>query len=101
MNLSKLCTPAMLYLVVSFIALILAYIGKFNLSAIVVKVIFIALWTWFLNFLCKKGFTSISWFLVLLPYVFIVLTMLLALEVVKRSGKEGMAHITNPAMKRK
>ena len=34
------------------------------------------IWTYVLGWLCDKGFTSISWFLVLLPYVLILLAML-------------------------
>jgi len=84
---AKLCAPAMLYLGVSVVMLILAFIGSFSIGTIIMKVIFIGLWTWFLNFLCKKGYTSISWFLVLLPYVFLILTMLLAYELIKSHKK--------------
>ena len=30
-------------------------------------------WTWVLNYICSKGHTGVSWFLVLLPYLFLFL----------------------------
>ena len=35
----------------------------------ITKVLYIAFWTWLLNFLCKKGLKSLSWFLVLIPFL--------------------------------
>ena len=40
-----------------------------NLVFFAVKLLYIALCTWLLNVLCKKGFSSISWLLVLLPII--------------------------------
>jgi hypothetical protein len=55
------------------------------------KVLFVAVWTWFLNFLCTQGYTTISWILVLLPFIMFILMILLAYEVFKRvkDTKEG------------
>ena len=35
----------------------------------IIKMLYVLFWTWILNLLCKNGYESISWFLVLLPYV--------------------------------
>jgi hypothetical protein len=83
-SVTKLCPPAMLYLVVSVILIVIAVLGKFNAGAIVMKVIFVLIWTWFLNFLCSKGYQSISWFLVLIPYIFMFLMLFLAIGVVHK-----------------
>lgn len=83
MNLSKLCTPAMLYLVLSAIALVIGVFQKFEFFSLLVNVLFIGAWTWFLNLLCSKGYTPISWFLVLLPYLIMLVMFVMALEVVK------------------
>ena len=77
MNLSDLCTPAQIYFVISLITLVLAVIKKFNISSILYKVVFMFAWTWFLNFLCSKGYKSVSWFLVLLPFVIMALGIIM------------------------
>ena len=69
MKVSELCTPAMIYFVLSVITLVISAFGKFNIMSIVIKAFFILLWSWFLNFLCKKGYTSISWFIIILPFI--------------------------------
>jgi F0F1-type ATP synthase assembly protein I len=42
--------------------------------AVLGKLIFAVLYTFVLGWLCSKGYKSLSWFLVLLPYVLILLT---------------------------
>lgn len=61
----KLCTPAIVYLVLSIIALL---IGLKAFTFLHILVIF--LWTFVLNFLCSIGLTVVSWILVLLPIIF-------------------------------
>lgn len=39
------------------------------------KLFFAFIWTYVLGWLCNKGFTMLSWFLVLLPYILIVLAL--------------------------
>ena len=95
----KLCAPAQIYLIVSIIMLVLSYFGlsaisqqlevhqssspllqtlnftyqKDSRTSYVVQGVFILLWTWVLSYLCRKGYTSLSWFLVLLPWVLMFL----------------------------
>jgi hypothetical protein len=69
MNYSQLCTPAMIYFVFSVIALIISFLSNFNIMSLIIKGFFIMLWSWFLNFLCSKGLTVISWILILLPFL--------------------------------
>jgi hypothetical protein len=86
MNLSKLCTPALVYFVMSIISVILMLlqnlsgngtykVGKYscdcgNVGLVFLgKLIYIFFWTWVLNFMCKKGYKSVSWFLVLFPFI--------------------------------
>ncbi len=49
-----------------------------------VKILYIAFWTWILNLMCKEGSTgtSIAWFLVLIP--FILMFLLLGMMVLNR-----------------
>ena len=90
MDLSKLCTPAMLYLVFAAISVVIGVFQKFQLLSLLVNVIFVAAWTWFLNFLCSKGYTSISWFLVLLPFLLMLGAFAMTMEIVKSAGKTVM-----------
>ena len=78
-TLKSLCTPAFLYFILSLIAFIFM-LGKVSMMTLLVKAFFILLWTWFLNFLCKKGYSSISWFLVLLPFILILMTVFFAMD---------------------
>lgn len=72
---SNLCTPAKIYFVIAVISSIVALFSGVKIMFIFTKLVFAFLWTFILGWLCKKGFTSISWFLVLLPYIIIFLAM--------------------------
>lgn len=72
----KLCTPARIYFGVAVIASVVALFRGVAFGRVFVNLIFAFLWTFILGWLCKKGFSAISWFLVLLPYIVLVLAML-------------------------
>ena len=107
----KLCPPAQIYLIVSVIMLVLSYFGlsaisqqleihqssspllqslnftyqKDSRTSYVVQGVLILLWTWVLSYLCRKGYTSLSWFLVLLPWVLMFLAFFVyILEMIKK-----------------
>lgn len=82
-----LCTPAMVYFVLSMITILLALLNRMSALSIIIKLFFVLLWTWFLNYLCKKGHAGISWFLVLLPFIMIVLTVVFSLETLKMATR--------------
>jgi hypothetical protein len=82
----ELCSPAALYLVLSVIALVIMFfqnIGSENVYCLgmyqcdvssvsllfIIKILYILFWTWVLNIICRAGYTSISWFLVLFPFI--------------------------------
>jgi hypothetical protein len=65
----SLCSPALLYLMIGILAILSMIYSKANMQTVAMKGLFIAIWTWFLNFLCSKGHEGISWFLVILPFV--------------------------------
>lgn len=97
-ELDKLCTPSYVYFVISVISIaFLAFqnvgnsstycVGDFScdvpstIAVFVVKVLYVVFWTWILNLICKAGYKSISWFLVIFPFVlFFVLIGLLMLN---------------------
>ena len=91
-NKPAICVPAMLYLVLSVIALISMAFQSCEVLCLLFKALFIAIWTWFLNFLCTQGYTTISWILVLLPFIMFILMILLSYEVMKRvKNKESFS----------
>ena len=80
----KLCTPAMVYFGLACISILF---GVMHLSArsLVAKGIYALIWTWLLNFICEKGYTTVSWFLVILPFVMMFGMVALVLDMVTPS----------------
>ena len=91
-TLKELCTPAMIYFVISVIALAMVLlqnlgnqnsytVGSFSCRVpsttlvFIIKLIYILFWTWVLNLICKDGHTTISWLLVLLPWIMLFVMM--------------------------
>ena len=71
----ELCTPAKIYFAIAVIASIFSLLNGIGVIAVGFNLVFAFIWTFVLGWLCKKGFTNISWFLVLLPYIIIALSM--------------------------
>jgi hypothetical protein len=74
-NFAKLCTPAKIYFAIAVIGTIILLFRGASIMVAFWKMLFAFIWTYILGWLCKKGFTSISWLLVLLPYIIILLGM--------------------------
>jgi hypothetical protein len=91
-SLKELCTPALVYFVISIVALVIVllqnmghnnsyHIGNFSCNVpnttlvFIIKLIYILFWTWVLNLICKDGHTTISWLLVLLPWILLFVIM--------------------------
>ena len=85
-TLKELCTPAMIYFVISMIALIMVLfqnlgnsnsynVGSFSCRVpntalvFIAKLMYVLFWTYILNLICKDGHTSLSWLLVLRPWI--------------------------------
>jgi len=69
-----LCPPAILYIVLSIISIIFLLIKcKFSIIYHLINILLTILWTWLLNFICNRGYSIISWILVLLPLIIIIL----------------------------
>ena len=91
-----LCKPAQFYLLLSFFSVILylvsmirandtlveaepegGHIHHYTLMGLIMKLVFIILWTSLLNYICKfKYGKKISWFIVLLPFFFMALAII-------------------------
>lgn len=91
-TLDKLCSPAYFYFLISAIMFVLLLIqnlfskdsfkycaGSFacevsSISAIfLMKAVYIIFWTFVLNALCDYGYTKLSWFIFLLPYLLLAI----------------------------
>lgn len=83
----KFCAPAVVYLVLAIIALVLNM--RFSMVSILLHVAFIGLWTFILNWICSKGLKWVSWVLVVLPYLFAALVWLIGVEIMAINGMEG------------
>ena len=87
--LNKLCMPAYLYFVISIVFFICALVvniaettqyklGTMVFSGVntalifVLKLVFILIVTWVLNFVCCAGYTNVAWVLFFLPYIIAV-----------------------------
>lgn len=73
---NELCTPAKIYFGIAVLSAVAFLFNGFSLMFILMKLVFAFIWSVILGWLCKKGFSSISWFLVLLPYIIMFLAML-------------------------
>jgi len=77
---AKLCTPAKVYFALAVLAIIMSLFNRFTFLGIFIQLLFAVIWTMFLAWVCDKINPSISWFLVLAPYV---MTFLVALGVMR------------------
>jgi hypothetical protein len=95
---TRWCTPASLYFAISMVSLIIVAaqnitgpntvmrIGSVQtnvpnvLFIILFKFGFILFWTWILNLICKDGYSTVSWIIVLVPLIMSVFIMLFAVS---------------------
>lgn len=86
-NVNSLCKPAYFYFVVSAVTMVFMMIqnltegrnvlclGEYKCTTsgaplvFIGQTVYILIWTKVLDMLCNRGLTSISWFLVLFPYI--------------------------------
>lgn len=86
----ELCAPSMTYFVISIFVLIVMVIqnlgnsNSYNLGSFrcrvpnttivfIIKLIYILFWTYILNLICKDGHTTLSWLLILFPFILLFL----------------------------
>jgi hypothetical protein len=70
------CSPALVYLAIGATTLSSSFINGMDTSMFGVRLIKLLLWTYCVNYLCRSGYTSISWGIVMIPYALIPLQML-------------------------
>lgn len=113
-----LCKPAMAYLAISVVALVaIAYqnMGLSNMycmgdlscyvpstaAVIFSEALYILFWTWILHLMCRTGYASISWFMVVFPlvlfFVLIGLMMLASINLTQQGRVKQMLPIERPS----
>lgn len=91
----NLCTPATIYLVLSAIGIILIAFQNYGMSPnmycvgnvrcpvqttapiFIMKILYVAFWTFILNALCSYGYNQLAWFLLLLPFILFFIMILM------------------------
>jgi len=111
-----LCKPALVYLAISVVALVMiAYqnmgfnnmycMGDFSCyvfsttAVIFSEALYVLFWTWILHLMCRTGYSSISWFMVVFPlvlfFVLIGLMMLMSLNLTQTGRVNKMRPISD------
>lgn len=109
-RIKNLCNPALLYLVLSGISLVIMIfqnlenpneycVGSLKcktdnkVGIFIMKCIYIAFWTWILDLICKSGYTKIAWFILFLPFVlfFILIGLFILLQI-----KNSVVNVIDP-----
>jgi hypothetical protein len=100
-----MCTPALVYLVISFMALMMSWVQNHQNTNVycaghiscpvqnttyvfVLKILWFLFWTWILNVLCAKGYTTVAWVLVAIPFM-VFFTLMFGLANAIASGRSG------------
>jgi len=85
-QIKALCTPAKIYFIISVLFILAVLITGFTnskklevmLKATIIKLLFVLVWTYILQELCKYGYKNLSWFIVLLPFLVMSSSFILA-----------------------
>jgi hypothetical protein len=99
-DLRNMCTPATIYFVISIIFLFIlgvnnledsdrlclgdysCYVGN-NTMVFLLNAVYILFWTFVLDLMCKNGYSTLSWFVLLLPFI---LTFFILAFIMIKSG---------------
>ena len=82
---SLLCTPAKIYFILAVVSCVVASFSGVNFMTVGINLIVAFIWTAVLGWFCKSGFTTLSWVLVLFPYVMMLLTFFGLMRAIKNS----------------
>ena len=100
----NLCRPSKIYFFVAIILLFFSFVsdarnkdkdkvclGKLKCDNkplyYILNVLFILAWTWVLNKLCSAGWTKLSWFLLLFPFIMLIILFIMISFFVVRMTK--------------
>ncbi len=84
----NLCAPALVYLILVVVGIIAQIMGNMATFSNTISTIIVAgLWTWLLNFVCKSGYTVVSWILVFLPILLYILIIVFLIKFMDNMSK--------------
>lgn len=100
----SLCTPALVFFVISVISLFVMIFDNIentnsfcfgnvscnvsNTSMIfIIEILFLVFWTWLLNFICSRGYSSVAWFILLFPYILLFVVILFIASEIRNTDK--------------
>ena len=92
-TIDSLCTPALVYLAIAAISILYMFYNRVSLESMILKIVFAAAWVWILNFLCSKGLETLSWILVILPYLFMGFLAAFVVAILESGRLSGNAGI--------
>ena len=80
-QINALCGPSYIYFIFSFFVFVVSLInsivkGKINIISSILRLITIYVITFILNWLCKKGYTNFSWFLLCWMFIFMIIVLI-------------------------
>ena len=103
-SIMKFCTPSKIYFFMAIILLFISFVndmqnkdknkvclGKLKCNNkplyYLLNVLFIVFWSWVLNKLCTYGWVKLSWFLLLFPFIILVILFFMISFMVVRMAK--------------
>jgi hypothetical protein len=89
-----LCTPALVHLVLSILTVIVLVIQK-SFDGLIWNILFSLVWLWFLTILCNRGYVTLAWVLVLLPFIIIGIMLVLIISLIS-SNPGATATVITP-----
>jgi hypothetical protein len=96
MNIQSLCTPAKIYFFLAILSSIIALFNQTPILAVFMNLVFAFLWSYGLNWLCSKGYKAVSWFLVLFPYIVIILAMFRIINLAQKNQLQQIQRVMPP-----
>ena len=85
---SRLCTPALIYLIFS-VAQVLIDTFKGMYSTALIKILLTIVFTFLLNYLCQAGLGILSWIIIFIPFILMSVIVTMLLFVFKLDPKTG------------
>ncbi len=94
------CLPAVIYVGLSVIGVLYTLLtGEYTIGFAFLQLIFIWLFAWFLDFLCRRGYVIASWILVFFPFIFLGALIIGVLMLHKVETDVENKNAASPALK--
>lgn len=106
----SLCTPAFIFFILSVLSIFVMLFDNLentnsycfgnvscnvaNTSTIfIIEILFLLFWTWVLNFICSRGYTNFSWFILFFPYILLFALLLFGAAEIRNTNKINEASV--------